>query len=332
MLMMPIPFDEEQLEMITGANGRRDFYLEDDVVQEATPDFQPLEGWHDTGRTRDVAGEEIRVQHPDIVPSGVDWLDKGREKLWGGMYRAAEPVADFLTEAVTPRTESGIGGMITQAESKPSSVAEAQARGQKTFWVNGKEKLAVTREQLGAFMDSEAYDPNSGRSALSQWSAAWQSPEVAPDAPQAPRRDVRDILIEEEGLELTPYTDPGRRGGATVGVGHQLRAGEEERDISEAEARETLEVDISEAYAAVDRLTEKFDVGEIPSELRDELMMMAFQMGATGLSKFKKMWGAMKNQDWAEMVAQMADSRWAKSQTPERAARTINRVATLFGV
>ena len=92
------------------------------------------------------------------------------------------------------------------------------------------------------------------------------------------------------------------------------------------------QTDISEAYASVDRLTEKFDVGEIPSELRDELMMMAFQMGATGLSKFKKMWGAMKNQDWGEMVAQMADSRWAKSQTPERAARTIDRVATLMGV
>jgi len=286
MLMMPIPFDEEQLEMITGANGRRDFYLEDEV-------------------------EEVKAPLKDRFGAGVKSL-------------------------IEPRTKSGIGGMITQAESKPSSVAEAQARGQKTFWVNGEEKLAVTAEQLSEFKRSAVYDPNLERSALSQWSSEWQSPEVAPevspDVPQASRRDVRDILIEEEGFELTPYPDPGKRGGATVGVGHQLREGEEERDISEEEARETLETDISEAYASVDRLTEQFDVGEIPSELRDELMMMAFQMGATGLSKFKKMWGAMKNQDWAEMVAQMADSRWAKSQTPERAARTIDRVATLFGV
>ena len=111
-----------------------------------------------------------------------------------------------------------------------------------------------------------------------------------------------------------------------------MKEGESASDITESEARKTLESDIQGAYDAVDRLTKKFEVGEIPSELRDELMMMAFQMGATGLSKFKKMWAAMKNQDWGEMVAQMADSRWAKSQTPERAARTIDRVTTLMGV
>jgi lysozyme len=223
------------------------------------------------------------------------------------------------------------GDNVLYGPAKPTSVAEAQAAGQKTFWSGDQEKLAVTAEQLADFKASEAYDAASGQSALSQWSQAWDSTGVFPEAPQAQRRGVREILIEEEGLKLTPYDDPGG-GRRTVGVGHQLGVGEEERDVSDIEAMETLDTDISEAYDAVDRLSEKFDVGEIPSELRDELMMMAFQMGATGLSKFKKMWAAMKNQDWGEMVAQMADSRWAKSQTPERAARTIDRVATLMGV
>ena len=244
----------------------------------------------------------------------------------GGRAWWGERLGEPRSESVTPQR-----GLITQAEAKPISVAEAQSRGQKTFWVGDQEKLAVTAEQLAEFKKSDAYDPNSGKSALSQWSSAWSGPEVAPEAAQAPRRDVRDILIEEEGMELTPYDDPGG-GRRTVGVGHQLGAGEKEKDVNEAEARDMLEQDISEAYDAVDRLSEQFDVGEIPSELRDELMMMAFQMGATGLGKFKKMWAAMKNQDWGEMVVQMGDSRWAKSQTPARAERTINRVKELFGV
>lgn len=368
-----IPFGPEQLERMTGVQDRKGFYLEDEVEEVQEPSWLQTAGDRLGRLGRNTAeglgmmfgGDATAMGGPDMsnqFPYNVwgshvnagggmsdsqgniydtevvrgTWQDTGASgtqltsALGGVLKRGLQAERDFYTK---PRTQSGIGGLITQAEnvSRPTSVAEAQARGEKTFWVNGQEKLAVTAEQLAAFKASNAYDPNSGQSALSQWSAAWQSPDVAPDAPEAPRRDVRDILIEEEGMKLTPYDDPGG-GRRTVGVGHQLGAGEEARDISEIEAMENLETDISKAYDAVDRLAEKFDVGEIPSELRDELMMMAFQMGATGLSKFKKMWAAMKNQDWGEMVAQMADSRWAKSQTPERAARTIDRVATLMGV
>jgi len=370
-----IPFGPEQLERMTGVQDRKGFYLEDDVEQGEDFIFEDDAGQGRASSDYIIEGQirdEQRKAQPPIgaYPSqqygpGIEaevkpkWMTdyytgwKDNVQKWGeenipmgfrefqqenptlneAIGAGAKAVGGALTE---PRTKSGIGGMIAQAdelvrEVKPTSLAEAQAAGQKTFWVGDKEKLAVTREQLADFKASDAYDPTSGKSALSQWSSAWQSPDVVSDVPQALTRGVREILIEEEGMKLTPYDDPGG-GKRTVGVGHQLGAGEEARDVSETEARETLETDISGAYDAVDRLAEKFDVGEIPSELRDELMMMAFQMGATGLSKFKKMWAAMKNQDWGEMVAQMADSRWAKSQTPERAARTIDRVATLMGV
>ena len=339
-----IPFGPEQLERMTGVQDRKGFYLEDEVeeIQEPSP-LSRLGGNVKEGLGMMFTGDATPVGGPDMsdqFPWGA--INKGREvagKGVGLLQRGLQAERDFLFE---PRTQSGIGGMITQAENisrqgmdqhrappKPTSVAEAQARGEKTFWVGDKEKLAVTAEQLADFKASNVYDPTSGQSALSQWSAAWGSPDLAPDAPQAPVRDVRDILIEEEGLELTPYSDAGK---TAIGVGHQLREGEEARDITEVEARETLESDIEEAYASVDRLAEKFDIDVLQPELRDELMMMAFQMGATGLSKFKKMWAGIRNQDWNEVVAQMADSRWAKSQTPERAARTINRVATLLGV
>jgi lysozyme len=363
-----IPFGPEQLERMTGVQDRKGFYLEDEVEEVQDPSWLQTTGDR-LGRLGSntaeglgmmFGGDATAIGGPDRsnqFPFNV-WNPKGHVGAGGGMadaqgniiptdaVRGNWPMTGESGTQIKPQLGTGFNpldppreppvptseiGLISQAERKPTSVAEAQAMGQKTFWVGDKEKLAVTAEQLADFKASDAYDPTSGQSALSQWSSSWQSPDVSTEAPQAPRRDVRDILIEEEGMELTPYDDPGG-GRRTVGVGHQLGAGEEARDVSEIEARETLDTDISKAYDAVDRLAEKFDVGEIPSELRDELMMMAFQMGATGLSKFKKMWGAMKNQDWGEMVAQMADSRWAKSQTPERAARTIDRVATLMGV
>jgi len=347
-LLMPVPFDEEQFNMITGANDRSNFYLEDDVetsYQEdamGTGDQYPYITYSSMPRSGAGWAAEALGAPVDLATSVVNLPGQAigaAEGLWKGQaveppYQITDPVGgrgwwgDKLGE---PRTETGL---ITQAETapQPTSVAEAQARGEKTFWSNGQEKLAVTAEQLQAFKNSDAYDPTSGKNALSQWSEAWAptSVETVSETVEAsPRRDVRDILIEEEGLELTPYSDVGE---TAIGVGHQLREGEEARDITEAEARETLESDIEEAYASVDRLAEKFDIDVLQPELRDELMMMAFQMGATGLSKFKKMWAGIRNQDWNEVVVQMADSRWAKSQTPERAARTINRVATLLGV
>ena len=349
-LLMPVPFDEEQFNMITGANDRSNFYLEDDVEEVQDPSWLQTAGDRLGRLGRNTAeGLGMMFGGDATAMGGPDMSNQFPYNVWGSHVNAGGGMSDsqgniYDTEAVRgtwqdtgasgTQLTSKPAGLITKAETAPppASVAEAQARGEKTFWSNGQEKLAVTAEQLQAFKNSDAYDPTSGKNALSQWSEAWAptSVETVSETVEAsPRRDVREILIEEEGLELTPYSDVGK---TAIGVGHQLREGEEARDITEAEARETLESDIEEAYASVDRLAEKFDIDGLQPELRDELMMMAFQMGATGLSKFKKMWAGIRNQDWNEVVVQMADSRWAKSQTPERAARTINRVATLLGV
>ena len=57
-------------------------------------------------------------------------------------------------------------------------------------------------------------------------------------------------------------------------------------------------------------------------EVRDAaLISMAYQLGVSGLFKFKRMIAAIKTQDWKEAEKQALDSRWAK-QTPERAIET----------
>ena len=45
---------------------------------------------------------------------------------------------------------------------------------------------------------------------------------------------------------------------------------------------------------------------------------MVFQLGVGGVSKFKKMWKALKQNDYQTASEEMLDSRWAK-QTPKRA-------------
>ena len=48
------------------------------------------------------------------------------------------------------------------------------------------------------------------------------------------------------------------------------------------------------------------------------IIEMVFQLGIGGVSKFKKMWKALKQNDYQIASEEMLDSKWAK-QTPKRA-------------
>ena len=50
---------------------------------------------------------------------------------------------------------------------------------------------------------------------------------------------------------------------------------------------------------------------------------MVFQLGMGGVSKFKKMWKALKQNNYQIASEEMLDSRWAK-QTPKRAEELSN--------
>ena len=52
---------------------------------------------------------------------------------------------------------------------------------------------------------------------------------------------------------------------------------------------------------------------------------MVFQLGKSGVSKFRNMWKALQQDppDYKEAAVQMLDSRWAK-QTPNRANDMAN--------
>ena len=50
---------------------------------------------------------------------------------------------------------------------------------------------------------------------------------------------------------------------------------------------------------------------------------MVFQLGKTGVSKFKNMWKALSEKNYIGASYEMLDSRWAK-QTPNRAKAMAN--------
>ena len=63
-------------------------------------------------------------------------------------------------------------------------------------------------------------------------------------------------------------------------------------------------------------------------EVRQRIIIdMAFNMGVPRLGKFKKMWQAIHDKDFASAKTEMLDSRWSK-QVGNRAVRLSNAMET----
>ena len=72
----------------------------------------------------------------------------------------------------------------------------------------------------------------------------------------------------------------------------------------------------------------KSSFNDLPSDVKEIILEMTYQLGVTGVLKFKKMWKALEQNDYEEASAQMLDSLWAK-QTPARAIRLAERMREL---
>ena len=147
---------------------------------------------------------------------------------------------------------------------------------------------------------------------------------------------------QHEGLVLTVYKDT--LGIDTIGIGRNLEGrgiSKEELDYMDIPSIDAIyEHGITEAdayYLATN------DIAIVENELarakpcvydldavRQLIVMdMAFNMGVPRLCKFKKMWAALKEQDYINASNEMLDSKWAE-QTEKRAeslARIIRSLA-----
>ena len=151
--------------------------------------------------------------------------------------------------------------------------------------------------------------------------------------------ELLDQLVLHEGLELLPYKDS--LGIDTIGIGRNL----EHRGLSEEELAH-IGKDISDicewgitkeqAYYLAEndiKIVEKEVCEAHPcvvelDEIRQRVIIdMAFNMGVPRLGKFKKMWQAIHDKDFASAKTEMLDSRWAK-QVGNRAVRLSNAMET----
>ena len=141
-----------------------------------------------------------------------------------------------------------------------------------------------------------------------------------------------DRLLESvkkhEGYRNKVYLDTlGKR---TVGVGHLCVEDfwEDDKEYDEKFLLEILEKDLGQAIIGARELMMDNDCIDINEKAEEILIEMVFQLGKTGVSKFRKMWDALAEKNYIGASYEMLDSRWAK-QTPNRAkamAKTMKEI------
>jgi len=127
-----------------------------------------------------------------------------------------------------------------------------------------------------------------------------------------------ESVKKHEGYRNKVYLDTlGKR---TVGVGHLCVEDfwEDDKEYEESFLMEILEKDLQTAIKSAQQLIEEFDCNDIDEQAEEILIEMVFQLGKTGVSKFKNMWKALAEKNYIGASYEMLDSRWAK-QTPNRA-------------
>ena len=131
-----------------------------------------------------------------------------------------------------------------------------------------------------------------------------------------------------EGFRNSVYKDTlGKR---TVGYGHLCVEDhwEDNREYTIPELERVLEADLNNAVQGAESLLRD---GPVLDDLAQELIVeMIFQLGKTGVSKFRNMWKALQKEPPQYDVAatEMMDSRWAK-QTPRRAKGMSDHMRSL---
>ena len=141
-----------------------------------------------------------------------------------------------------------------------------------------------------------------------------------------------DRLLESvkkhQGYRNKVYLDTlGKR---TVGVGHLCVEDfwEDDKEYEEKFLMTILEHDLQTAIKGAKELMEDHGCADIDEQAEEILIEMVFQLGKTGVSKFRKMWDALSEKNYIGASYEMLDSRWAK-QTPNRAkamAKTMKEI------
>jgi lysozyme len=126
---------------------------------------------------------------------------------------------------------------------------------------------------------------------------------------------VKDRIKKHEGFRNTVYLDS--LGKATIGYGHLLTEDddfEEGIQYDKSLLENLFDKDFNRSAYNAEQLLEGIDICDTAREI---IVEMVFQLGIGGVSKFKKMFEALRKKDYNEAAEQMLDSQW-RVQTPKR--------------
>jgi len=141
-------------------------------------------------------------------------------------------------------------------------------------------------------------------------------------------------LRADEDEKLRSYKD--HLGYWTIGVGHLLDPAKgadpapfgvdlrEGKSITPHQSVLLLNLDIDTKMVELDRRAPWWR--RMSDNRQRVIINMAFQLGVSGLLAFRKAVAAMQVGDYEGAAEHMRDSAWAKTQTPNRAARLIERM------
>jgi len=128
-----------------------------------------------------------------------------------------------------------------------------------------------------------------------------------------------DNIKESEGFRSRPYRCTENH--LTIGYGFAIKDLELDEDICDM----ILERKVAKL---VERIEKNLPyLPSLPKEVQDVLIEMAYQMGVSGLLKFKKTLMYVETKDYKDASVEMLDSRWAK-QTPNRAKKLSDIMAS----
>ena len=137
------------------------------------------------------------------------------------------------------------------------------------------------------------------------------------------KESLKERIKLHEGFRLEPYTDT--LGYLTGGVGHRIMPNEKVPTTKEGWMT-LFNKDFQSAWKFMERFCEENNLRAISDDAKEVLCEMIYQMGFSGVSKFKNMIKALQNRDYKLASIEMLDSRWAK-QTPNRAKELSDHMA-----
>ena len=135
-------------------------------------------------------------------------------------------------------------------------------------------------------------------------------------------QNLKKRIKKNEGFSLTPYKD--QLGFLTIGFGHLILSNEKHltKKINKAELEKIFLDDFSIALSGFEIFLKHFSCNKKDTEL---LIEMVFQIGVTGVLKFKKLLQEMNKGNKYLVCFEMMNSLWYK-QTSKR----VKKLITIF--